>query len=570
MFRLSIITRIIATAIVATVAAHGQQIAFPGAEGYGKYSVGGRGGRVIEVTNLNDAGAGSLRDAINQTGPRTVVFRVSGTITLASPLQIKNPYITIAGQTAPGDGICLRRFPLTVQANHIIVRYLRVRLGDESGGDYDAMEGHNTGKKNIMIDHCSVSWSVDETLSPYGNDSLTIQWCLVSESMYNSNHIKGAHGYGGIWGGHWNTFHHNLLAHHSSRNPRFASGAGLNDYRNNVVYNWGFNSTYGGEARSPNADSVIFNFFNVNMVGNYYKAGPATKSGVRYKICGPSSRSGAYDAGKWYVAGNYVAGSPTVTANNWSGGVLPDAGLTTAMLKADQPFDTMPINEQTPQDAYESVLNSVGASLPKRDSVDLRIINDVRTGTAKYEGVTYRKAQNFPASAPITGIIDSQTDVGGWPLLASVPAPADADHDGMPDEWETAHGLNPNNATDRNTIGSDGYTNLEQYLNALAAGTATSVPAPSHLPESHLLLQNYPNPFNPSTSIEFTAPYSGYARLVVTDMLGREVALLHEGYVHAAERIRKTFDASGSASGIFIARVSQQGATSVRKLLFMK
>ena len=211
-------------------ALYSQQLAFPTAEGYGKYSKGGRGGIVYEVTNLNDSGEGSLRAAIEASGPRTVVFKVSGTIILESPLSIKSPYITIAGQTAPGDGICIRRHPLNIRADHVIVRYVRVRLGDESGNDYDAVSSRYT--KHIILDHLSTSWSVDECMSIYHCDSVTVQWCLISESMSKSNHIKGSHGFGGIWGSNYGTYHHNLLAHHSSRNPRMASGSGNTDCRN--------------------------------------------------------------------------------------------------------------------------------------------------------------------------------------------------------------------------------------------------------------------------------------------------------------------------------------------------
>ncbi len=222
-----------------------QQLAFPTAVGYGKYTIGGRGGIVCEVTNLNDDGPGSLRAAIETKGPRTIVFRVSGTIELQRPLTIRHPYVTIAGQTAPGDGICIKRHPLNIGADEVIIRYIRVRLGDESGNDTDAISGR--GHKNIILDHVSASWSIDETLSIYQCENVTIQWCMITESLFASNHVKGTHGFGGIWGNNYSTYHHNLIAHHSSRNPRFASGAGYNDYRNNVVYNWGYNSCYGGE-----------------------------------------------------------------------------------------------------------------------------------------------------------------------------------------------------------------------------------------------------------------------------------------------------------------------------------
>lgn len=310
-------------AATATVAAE-RQLAFPTAEGYGKYTVGGRGGDVYEVTNLNDSGKGSLREAIEAKGPRTVVFRISGTIELKKALTIRNPYLTIAGQTAPGDGICIKDYPLNISADEIIIRHIRVRLGDRSGRDTDAISCRH--QKNIILDHVSASWSVDETMSVYMCENVTIQWCMISESLFASNHEKGWHGFGGIWGNNYATYHHNLIACHSSRNPRFASGAGYNDYRNNVIYNWGYNSCYGGEKDHP-ANNDTFGSFHVNMVGNYYKPGPATQPGrVAYRIVSPTSRGSADNYGKWYVEGNTVEGNAAVTADNWAGGVQPSGG----------------------------------------------------------------------------------------------------------------------------------------------------------------------------------------------------------------------------------------------------
>lgn len=425
---------------------------------------GGRGGKVIAVTNLNDSGPGSLRAAVEAQGPRTVVFRVSGTIVLESPLRIRNPFITIAGQTAPGDGITLRRHPIQIDASEVIIRYLRVRLGDESGADADAISSRY--QHNIVLDHLSVSWSIDETLSVYHCERVTVQWCLVAESLYGSNHIKGAHGFGGIWGSNYSTYHHNLLAHHSSRNPRFASGSGYTDFRNNVVYNWGHQSTYGGENHQVGNDR--FNFSTINMVANYYKPGPATLPGaVSRRIVSPSMRDSAHDFGKWYVAENVIVGNPSVTSDNWAGGVQPGGeAIGLAMLRMDRPWPAAPIRQQTAEQAYRSVLALAGASLPARDRADRRVIEEVRDGTATYEGPGYRKAQGLADRPGRTGIIDSQTQVGGWPELRSQPAPSDSDGDGMPDAWEKKYGLDPHNAADAVLdTDKDGYTNIEEHLN---------------------------------------------------------------------------------------------------------
>jgi len=429
-------------------------IAFPGAEGYGKYTVGGRGGKVYEVTNLQDSGEGSLRAAVEAKGPRTVVFRVSGTIILNSRLDISHPYITIAGQTAPGDGICIRRYQLNIGADEVIIRYIRARLGNESR-KVDAIESRYT--KNIIIDHVSASWSLDETMSIYHCENVTVQWCLVAESL-----ASGSHGFGGIWGANNSTYHHNLLAHHSSRNPRFASGCGNTDYRNNVLYNWGYNSCYGGEKHQ--VGNAKFSFSNINMVANYYKPGPATKPGdVSHRIASPSTRNGDADSGKWYIADNFMEGNASVTANNWNGGVQPSKSI----FKLDEPWPAMAIDQQTAEEAYESVLDNVGATLPKRDAVDARIIEETRNGNATYEGPTYKQKQSVADKSRKCGIIDSQKDVGGWPELKSITAPTDTDHDGMPDDWENKKDLDPNNAADRNNVAADGYTMLEKYLNSI-------------------------------------------------------------------------------------------------------
>ena len=439
-----------------------QQLAFPTAEGYGKYSKGGRGGAVYEVTNLNDSGEGSLRAAVETSGARTVVFRVSGNIELESPLKIKNPYLTIAGQTAPGDGICIKNHQLSIDADHVIIRYIRVRLGDESGKDYDAIGSRFI--KHLILDHVSASWSVDECVSIYQCDSITVQWCIVSESMSQSNHIKGSHGFGGIWGSNHGSYHHNLLAHHSSRNPRMASGSGYTDYRNNVIYNWGYNSCYGGEAFQNGREE--FNFSTFNVVANYYKAGPATEPGkVSYRIANPSFRNETDDFGKWYISDNVVEGNKKVSSDNWDGGVQTEIDF--EKIKLDKAWPSMPINQQNAEAAYKLVLENAGALLPLRDAVDIRIIKEVKGGFATYEGKGYKKSHDVADTTIVCGIIDTQNDVGGWPELKSTPAPIDTDHDGMPDNWEDNKHLDKSNPDDRNNVSSDGYTMLEKYLNSI-------------------------------------------------------------------------------------------------------
>lgn len=442
--------------------------AFAGAEGSGKNTTGGRGGIVIKVTNLNDSGTGSLRAAVIATGARIVVFEVSGNIKLKSSLQIKNANITIAGQTALGDGICLQDYDMQVAANNVIIRYMRFRLGDTNVAtiESDAFGGRNV--EDVIIDHCSMSWSIDETGSFYHNKNFTMQWCFVTESMTNSGHSKGAHGYGGIWGGSPASFHHNLLAHHTSRNPRFdgglrysaGSGTGVGiygvdkvDYRNNVIYNWSGNSAYGGE----NGE--------YNMINNYYKAGPATPIKVNRRImqvtkdnatAAPNPSSFGVGYGTFYISGNYVDGNPTITANNWNGGIDYDTGVTQAMVQKASAFASESIPEHTAQQAYNAVLLYGGASL-KRDAVDVRIAKEVKDGNATYTGTISK----------LMGIIDTQKDVGGWPTLMQTVALLDTDNDGMPDAWETAQKLNPNVANSNGNDLSSGYTNIEVYMNSL-------------------------------------------------------------------------------------------------------
>ncbi|MFZ6032718.1 MAG: T9SS type A sorting domain-containing protein [Melioribacter sp.] len=529
-------------------------IAFPGAEGYGRFTSGGRGGDVYEVTTLDDNNSpGSLRYAVNQSGPRTIVFRVSGTIRLKSKLSIKNGNLTIAGQTAPGDGICIADYPVTIDADNVIVRYMRFRLGDIYGVEDDAFNGREN--KDIIIDHCSMSWSIDEAASFYDNENFTMQWCIISESLNESKHSKGAHGYGGIWGGMGATFHHNLLAHHRSRNPRFNGSRyhrqpqkEIVDFVNNVIYNWGENSAYGGEEG------------NQNVRSNYYKAGPATKSGVAYRIVNPTTDGGTNTGfGKFYVADNFVFGYPDATADNWGKGVQGITAEVKAQVRVDTPFPIADVSVQSPEEAYQLVLQNAGATLPKRDPIDSRIVEEARTGTAAY-------GKSWGGGGK--GIIDSQEDVGGWPELNTYNVPVDSDHDGMPDDWETANGLDPNNPEDRNYVREDGYTFLEIYLNELATITGIS-DNQNEIKTDFILNQNYPNPFNPTTKIDFSLSKRGYVKLAVYDLLGREIANLHTGILRAGYH-SFNFDATGVSSGVYFYRLDFDGRSITKKMIISK
>lgn len=417
-------------------------IAFPGAEGFGKYATGGRGGEVIYVTNLNDDGPGSLRNAIRKKGPRIVVFAVSGNIELQSPLDINNADITIAGQSAPGQGVCIQNYSFSVKADNVIIRYMRFRMGDEKKYQGDALGGEKESN-HIMIDHCSVSWSTDECATFYHNKDFTMQWCIIAESLNNSIHEKGPHGYGGIWGGVGATFHHNLLACNKSRNPRFSgssttlnSARELVDFRNNVIFNWGTNSTYGGERG------------HYNMVNNYYKPGPATERSKRSRILNPYM-----PYGKFYVDGNVMEGDATVSKDNWNGGVQPEGDGVLDSFRTNRPFDVAAIQMQSAGDAFQSVMLKAGANL-YRDAVDERIIEEVKTGKT-------------PFGKNNNGIIDSQIDVGGWPELKSTPTPKDSDSDGMPDDWEKANNLDDSANDAAKYSLNEKYTNIEVYLNGI-------------------------------------------------------------------------------------------------------
>ena len=468
----------------------GTALAFPGAEGGGMYTTGGRGGRIIRVTNLNDSGEGSLRAAVEATGARIVVFDVAGIIELQSQLKIRNGNLTIAGQTAPGDGICIKNYATVIEADNVIIRFVRFRLGDEgpnAGDGEDAIWGRR--HSDIILDHCSMSWSIDECASFYGNANFTMQWCILTESLRNSMHDKGNHGYGGIWGGENASFHHNMLSNHDSRNPRFdhpeiyenpsdPDRRGNVDYRNNAVYNWGSNSTYGGEGG------------HFNMVANYYRKGPASRD-RRYFIDANgiyTSSSTDYGYPYLYLSGNYYYDYPDMTAQD--GVYWHDDGTNTPpdperLLSAQLPLSgpagqTVYTTTHSAADAFARICEVGGASLV-RDAVDERACSDAQSGTASVTD---------GGNGSTGGIIDTPSAAGGWPEYSADTANeandnTDTDGDGMPDWFEEQFGLDVS-ADDAGAVTIDihgRYTNIEMYLhylvrNVVAAQVAGGIYTP--------------------------------------------------------------------------------------------
>jgi hypothetical protein len=458
--------------------------AFPGAEGGGAYSFGGRGGRVIVVKNLNDNGPGSLRDACEQGGARIVVFNVSGIIRLKTPLIIRAPYITIAGQTAPGDGVCVAGESVWLNTHDVIVRFMRFRRGETYVGRRDdAIGGNPVG--NIMIDHVSASWGLDENMSMYRhmyNDStgkteeklatvnITIQNSIFAEALDTWNHA-----FGSTLGGENCTFMRNLWADNGARNPSIGWN-GIFNFANNVIFNWNNRSTDGGDY------TALF-----NIVNNYYKPGPVTnlKDPISYRILKPESGRSKLPYvvfGRAYVEGNIIEGNEKVTKNNWDGGVqLEDKkGELMTFEKASPYFAAMRVKKPFPMPkitilptlaAKDYVLTNVGATLPKRDAVDTRVLKQVKTGKIEYiDGVKLPEKdfehRRLPKDSYKQGIITDISQVGGYPEYKGTPY-KDADDDGMPDAYESKNGLNPKDANDSARMGKDGYSNIEVYLNSV-------------------------------------------------------------------------------------------------------
>jgi len=444
--------------VLVCVTSGAQTPAFPGAEGGGMYTSGGRGGKVYYVNSLEDTMAGdkktqegTLRWCLERPGAKTILFKVAGIIRLTKKLHISDS-TTIAGQSAPGDGICIADYPVKVDGSNVIIRYMRFRMGDLAGVADDALYGYR--QKDIIIDHCSMSWSTDECSSFYDNENFTMQWCIISESLRASVHKKGSHGYGAIWGGKKASYHHNLLAHHDSRNPRMCGSRYSNepdlelvDFRNNVIYNWGLNSGYAGEGG------------RYNFISNYYK--PTKTTSNKSRIFSPNADDGKNKQpegvwGKFHLSGNVVEGNTKVTANNIQGFQPRPSEKNVYDLFSFMPFETPEVTTDRAEDAYRKVLANAGASY-KRDKTDSRIVKETRYG------LTPKRASGNADTRP--GMIDSQNDVGGWETYTYDPKDVvvDTDLDGIPDGWlEKKY---PGKKA--NDLNEEGYTYLEVYLNSL-------------------------------------------------------------------------------------------------------
>jgi hypothetical protein len=526
-----------------------RRLAFPSAEGYGRFARGGRGGKVIEVTSLNDAGSGTLRNAIEvEKGPRTIVFRVGGVIPLATKLVIPSDGgdVYVAGQTAPGDGICVTRFAFGILgANDVLIRNIRTRVGDYCK---EAMDGMGmSSSDHCIIDHCSISWTIDEGHSSRGAKNITFQRSIISEALNNSYHYNAddrtkteRHSFAASIGGHFSSYLHNLHAHCTGRNWSLAGGmeqdaktyAGYTEIINNVVYNWRDRTTDGGVRQC-------------NFVGNYYKAGPSSTLMQLASIDGDELNTG--DMQKAYISGNKMV--------NASGGIVVDPNAdnwskciskfnTVAQVRSNAPLFPISVTPLSADNAYSDVLADVGATKPKQDAIDARIIKEVKNGSYTYTG----------SKDGLKGIIDAQNDAGGYPTMANGTAPVDADHDGMPDAWETGHGLNPNGADDRNytNLSLDGYTNLEMYLNELAGDPVRWNTAALRVRKASA--QSIPVSLT-ARGIRIDLPAGTRVIVERLDLSGRVLETLHNGALETERRVIRIHQDRGASTSAFLLRI---------------
>jgi hypothetical protein len=534
-----------------------QQPAFPGAEGFGKYATGGRGGRVIEVTSLEDKDRwgtiypGSLREALNTEGsdPITIVFRVSGIIELTSELKSKRSNMTIAGQTAPGDGICIKDGTIKLSGDNLIVRYMRFRPGDETRLQVTGLNIENA--KNIIVDHCSFSWSIEENATFYDNMYTTVQWCILSEALYDSYHSKGARGYAGQWGGQYASYHHNLIASCYSRTPRF-NGSHSNDifavqdFRNNVIYNYGKGSSiYGGGCEiyaDTNSDGNNDAGSFINFAYNYLKPGPAYSEGVFVQPWRAREDVTPQGYAEWYIAHNKIVGHADITDDNWLGVDISKVGSKDS-IRVNKPHAVDSVLTSIADSAYKLVLANAGVIRPVRDAVDMRIISEVENETGQ--------------------IIDSQTEVGGWPEYLTPleeNIPVDNDKDGIPDYWEEDNDLDPDDPEDGKTIAGDGYSNLEHYLNS-------DIPyIPGVVPNDIATLKHtgpniFPNPFkdvitlnNSNIIIDKIEIYDQFGRLMISTKINN---------------LSHTINTENLISGVYVIKIYQK-VNAVAKMKIVK
>ncbi len=534
--------------------------AFPGAEGGGMYAVGGRGGAVIEVTNLNSYGEGSFRRACLTKGPRTIVFRVGGTIDLKGfPITVQGndrDYLTIAGQTAPGGGIQIKGGSLILRINEFIVRYMRFRLGAEHGNQ-DALQvsspNRQNRKRNGIVDHCSIYWGIDETCD-FGQyfDNLTMQWSIVAEGLYKSlydvpSYWKPWYDDGtkkywahsrGIMVTEWSrnvSIHHCVIYNSDERNPLIQSSDC--DVVNNVIVAElrGMLQTLSGPVRT-------------NWIGNYFR------SYEEYSpICIYEYNNGWNVGSGSYYKDNYDPRdrpSDSYPERTIRGFIWDRRGF--ADMDSAYKFNYPPITTEPVRKAYHTVLNNVGANYPESDSADIRVINNILNGD------------------DARTLVNDPSEVGGFPTIEGGTPPTDSDHDGMPDKWETAHGLNPNDASDRNgtNLSSEGYTNLEVYLNGIVNSPVSVKDHDNNLNLSYEL-KNYPNPFNPTTTIYFTIPKAGKVNISVYNLLGQQVAELVNKEMNVGTH-KYVFDGSNLTSGIYFYKLESNGYTSVKKMMMLK